>query len=103
MYDQAWDEFSFGKVRYLLFRQVSTHTQHIQLSALRELSLAREIHEAGIPDMRYLYMGKSPGASSVLMTLKPPIGFYIQSCQKMKYKGEYAPSYLLDPVSTGDI
>lgn len=24
-------------------------------------------------------------------------GFYIQSCPKMRYKGEYSPSYLLDP------
>ncbi|KAF9452451.1 hypothetical protein P691DRAFT_828461 [Macrolepiota fuliginosa MF-IS2] len=63
MYDKAWEEFSLGK-----------------LSAMREVSLAREIHEAGISDMRYLYMG-----------------FYIESCQKMRYKGEYAPSYLLDP------
>lgn len=26
-------------------------------------------------------------------------GFYIHSCQKMKYKGGYSPSYLADPVS----
>ena len=25
------------------------------------------------------------------------LGFYIHSCQKMRYKGEYAPSYLADP------
>lgn len=63
IYGKAWERFSFGKV-----------------SALREISLAREIHEAGVSEMRYLYMG-----------------FYIQSCQKMRYKSEYAPSYLLDP------
>ncbi|KII95226.1 hypothetical protein PLICRDRAFT_34070 [Plicaturopsis crispa FD-325 SS-3] len=63
MYDPDFDKFSLGK-----------------LSALREVSLAREMHDAGAPDMRYLYMG-----------------FYIYSCQKMRYKGEYAPSYLADP------
>ncbi|KAF9452509.1 hypothetical protein P691DRAFT_721999 [Macrolepiota fuliginosa MF-IS2] len=63
LYDKVWEEFSPGK-----------------LSAMREISLAREIHEAGISDMQYLYMG-----------------FYIKSCQKMRYKGEYTPSYLLDP------
>ena len=26
-------------------------------------------------------------------------GFYIHSCPKMKYKGEYTPSFLADPVS----
>jgi len=25
------------------------------------------------------------------------MGYYIHSCQKMKYKGEYSPSYLADP------
>ena len=25
-------------------------------------------------------------------------GYYIHSCQKMVYKGEYSPSYLADPV-----
>ncbi|KAJ7283769.1 arginine-tRNA-protein transferase [Mycena rebaudengoi] len=63
MYDQAWEEFSLGK-----------------LSALREVSLASEMQEAGAPEMGYLYMG-----------------FYIHSCTKMRYKGEYSPSYLADP------
>ncbi|KAJ3573884.1 hypothetical protein NP233_g2158 [Leucocoprinus birnbaumii] len=81
IYDKAWEQFCFGKI-----------------SALREISLAKEINEAGVPDMKYLYMGESP--------VVPPLpetelfaGFYIHSCQKMRYKGEYAPSYLLDPAS----
>ncbi|KAF9469094.1 arginine-tRNA-protein transferase [Collybia nuda] len=63
IYDKIWEEFSLGK-----------------LSALREISLAREMQEAGAPQMASLYMG-----------------FYIHSCQKMRYKGEYSPSYLADP------
>ncbi|KAF8165448.1 arginine-tRNA-protein transferase [Crassisporium funariophilum] len=63
MYDKAWERFSLGK-----------------LSALREVSLVREMREAGAPEMTSLYMG-----------------FYIYSCQKMRYKGEYSPSYLVDP------
>lgn len=51
-----------------------------KLSALRETSLVCEMHEAGAPGMDFLYLG-----------------FYIHSCQKMKYKGEYSPSYLADP------
>lgn len=51
-----------------------------KLSALREASLAREMYDAGIVGLSSLYMG-----------------FYIQSCQKMRYKGEYFPSYLADP------
>jgi len=26
------------------------------------------------------------------------IGYYVHTCKKMKYKSEYSPSYLLDPV-----
>ncbi|KDR83855.1 hypothetical protein GALMADRAFT_236300 [Galerina marginata CBS 339.88] len=63
MYDNTWDRFSLGK-----------------LSALREVSLAREMREAGAPGMGNLYMG-----------------FYIYSCQKMRYKGDHSPSYLADP------
>lgn len=63
MYNPAYERFSLGK-----------------LSALREIALALEIHDAGCTSVQYLYMG-----------------FYIHSCQKMRYKGEYAPSYLADP------
>ncbi|KAF9498470.1 hypothetical protein BDN71DRAFT_1443310 [Pleurotus eryngii] len=51
-----------------------------KLSAFRETSLACEIHQAGASQMSYLYMG-----------------FYIHSCPKMRYKGEYSPSFLVDP------
>ncbi|KAH9940591.1 arginine-tRNA-protein transferase [Amylocystis lapponica] len=51
-----------------------------KLSALRETALAKEIHDAGAEDVQSLYMG-----------------FYIHSCQKMRYKGDYHPSYLADP------
>lgn len=63
MYDAKWEKHSLGK-----------------LSALREATLAREIHEAGLSSMDSLYMG-----------------FYIHSCCKMRYKGEYSPSFLADP------
>ncbi|KAJ7276276.1 arginine-tRNA-protein transferase [Mycena haematopus] len=51
-----------------------------KLSALREVSLASEIKAAGALGMTSLYMG-----------------FYIHSCPKMRYKGDYSPSYLADP------
>ncbi|KAF5322217.1 hypothetical protein D9619_000501 [Psilocybe cf. subviscida] len=73
MYDTTWERFSLGKA-------ISRPSSFLQLSALREVSLAREMQEAGAPQMGYLYMG-----------------FYIYSCPKMRYKGEYAPSYLADP------
>ncbi|KAH9938555.1 uncharacterized protein B0H18DRAFT_19146 [Fomitopsis serialis] len=52
----------------------------MKLSALREASLAKEMHDAGLADMGYLYMG-----------------FYVHSCTKMRYKGDYVPSSLADP------
>ncbi|EGO27449.1 hypothetical protein SERLADRAFT_382325 [Serpula lacrymans var. lacrymans S7.9] len=51
-----------------------------KLSAMREASLIQEMHAAGAQTMDSLYMG-----------------FYIHSCPKMRYKGEYSPSYLADP------
>ncbi|KAK7061618.1 Arginyl-tRNA--protein transferase 1 [Favolaschia claudopus] len=63
MYDSEWEDFSLGK-----------------LSALREISLAYEMHAAGAPGMAWLYLG-----------------YYIHSCPKMRYKGDYSPSYLADP------
>ncbi|KAG8722494.1 Arginyl-tRNA--protein transferase 1 [Ceratobasidium sp. 394] len=65
MYAEGWGNWSLGKI-----------------SAIREATLAKELHDAGAEIVDSLYMG-----------------FYIHSCPKMKYKGEYDPSYLLDPES----
>ena len=68
---------------------------------MREVALAREIHEAGVAGMKYMYMGLYPFVlSGAKIAYKPPFphpGFYIHSCPKMRYKGEYMPSYLADP------
>ncbi|XP_060588752.1 arginyl-tRNA--protein transferase 1-like [Ruditapes philippinarum] len=48
-------------------------------SALVEMALVRELHKHSA-EMIYYYMG-----------------YYIHSCPKMKYKGQYQPSYLLCP------
>ncbi|KAG8806142.1 Arginyl-tRNA--protein transferase 1, partial [Serendipita sp. 401] len=50
-----------------------------KLSVLREAALAREFYAAGLKELKWVYLG-----------------FYIHSCQKMRYKGDYSPSYLLD-------
>ncbi|BFZ09834.1 hypothetical protein BsWGS_12873 [Bradybaena similaris] len=48
-------------------------------SALREIALVRELNFLA-PDLKYYYMG-----------------FYIHNCQKMRYKGQYSPSFLACP------
>ncbi|XP_053165029.1 arginyl-tRNA--protein transferase 1 isoform X3 [Hemicordylus capensis] len=48
-------------------------------SALREIAFTRQLHEKA-SDLTYYYMG-----------------FYIHSCPKMRYKGQYRPSDLLCP------
>nr|XP_033797951.1 arginyl-tRNA--protein transferase 1 isoform X1 [Geotrypetes seraphini] len=48
-------------------------------SALREIAFTRQLHEQA-PDLSFYYMG-----------------FYIHSCPKMRYKGQYHPSDLLCP------
>lgn len=49
------------------------------ISFRRELALTRELQQK-IPSLRWYYMG-----------------FYIHSCPKMRYKGNYSPSFLLCP------
>ncbi|THH12257.1 hypothetical protein EW145_g155 [Phellinidium pouzarii] len=51
-----------------------------KLSALREAAFAREMYDHGAQNLMHLYMG-----------------YYVHSCQKMRYKAEYSPSFLLDP------
>ncbi|CAH2322774.1 arginyl-tRNA-- transferase 1 isoform X2 [Pelobates cultripes] len=48
-------------------------------SALREIEFTRDLHKQAA-DLCYYYMG-----------------FYIHTCPKMRYKGQYKPSYLLCP------
>jgi hypothetical protein len=36
----------------------------------------------------------------MVVMLRPCAGYWIPDCQKMRYKSEYSPSYLLDPVSS---
>nr|KAG5696778.1 hypothetical protein BaRGS_012801 [Batillaria attramentaria] len=50
-------------------------------SALREIAFVRELQKSA-QDLKWYYMG-----------------FYIHSCPKMRYKGQYYPSYLLCPES----
>lgn len=48
-------------------------------AALREIAFTQELSHI-MPELKYYYMG-----------------FYIHSCKKMRYKGNFAPSYLLCP------
>jgi len=50
------------------------------ISALLEISYVRQLHKHWSPKIRQYYMG-----------------FYIHSCPKMRYKGQYNPSSLLCP------
>lgn len=63
-----------------------------KLSALYELGLVRRMAVAGAPGMRWLYMGEAAFRNETKLTA----GYWIANCQKMAYKGEYAPSFLLD-------
>src|SRR5712691_5346063 len=51
--------------------------------------------------MKHLYMGQALSLKNLQNRKRSRLcgaGYYIHSCQKMKYKGEYSPSYLADPV-----
>lgn len=87
-----------GKVGNFTIQLGLAELFRLQISALRETSLVQEMQEAGAPEMGYYYMGKSFLILPLSSYWLSAVGFYIHSCQKMRYKGEYAPSYLADPV-----
>jgi arginyl-tRNA---protein transferase len=57
IYDPEWEDFSFGKVNKLFLAGYPDLLCY-QLSAFREISLAREMKLAGAPNMRFQYMGE---------------------------------------------
>ncbi|PIL37257.1 hypothetical protein GSI_00950 [Ganoderma sinense ZZ0214-1] len=72
MYEKEWEKFSMGKARAVM--------RSLSLSAMREVSLVKEMHAAGLAEMKFLYLG-----------------LYVHTCVKMRYKAEYSPTYMLDP------
>ncbi|CAG8791986.1 24092_t:CDS:2, partial [Racocetra persica] len=65
---------------YFFYDPDFSYLQLGKYSALREISMTLELYVAGLKDLHWYYMG-----------------YYIHNCQKMRYKGEYKPSDLLDP------
>ncbi|KAJ0422867.1 arginine-tRNA-protein transferase [Aspergillus carlsbadensis] len=61
---------------YIFYDPDYEHWEFGKLSAMREIALAIE------DGYKYYYMG-----------------YYIHSCQKMRYKGTFRPQYILDPES----
>ena len=47
--------------------------------------------------MQYLHTGKASRTMFIISKMFNLVGFYVHSCRKMRYKSDYAPSYLLDP------
>ncbi|EPQ61312.1 hypothetical protein GLOTRDRAFT_125034 [Gloeophyllum trabeum ATCC 11539] len=85
VYDRRWVKYSLGK-----------------LSIMYEAALVQEMHQAGLPNMEHLHLGLFRSinlfpSAAYNRTLFRSEGFYIHSNPKMKYKGEYSPTYLLDP------
>lgn len=66
---------------YFVYDPDFAHMGLGKYSALREIMLTQSLNEK-IEDLSYYCMG-----------------FYIHTCPKMRYKGQYKPSELLDPVS----
>jgi arginine-tRNA-protein transferase len=67
-------------------------------SVFREISLVQEFFEK-VDTLQYYYMGMYEKADSNHVALTSCLtGYYINSCPKMNYKGQYQPSDLLDPI-----
>ncbi len=60
MWEKEYEKLSLGKVslRGASKNTISELVTVLQLSALREISLAKEFHDAGVPQLRHLYMGQ---------------------------------------------
>jgi arginine-tRNA-protein transferase len=72
-YDPDYEQWEFGK-----------------LSAMREIAFAQENNYA------YYYMGQClPQRRIEQSQLTLYTGFYIHSCVKMRYKGNFRPQYIL--------
>jgi len=56
------------------------------------------MYEAGATTVQHLYMGEYHADILIRVVHTYVTGYYIHTCPKMRYKGEYAPSFLLDPV-----
>jgi arginyl-tRNA---protein transferase len=62
MWEKEYEKFSLGKVGHMEHtRETYSHLnlRHPQLSALREISLAKEFHDAGVTQLKHLYMGQT--------------------------------------------
>ena len=57
MYDPAFEKHSLGKVRDVFCSRLLRVLRSPQISALREISLAKEIHDAGVDGHECLYLG----------------------------------------------
>lgn len=73
-----------------------------KLSALREAQMVREMEQAGLwaeGSGRYMMGECELAARRRGNTLTSCLtGFYIHTCPKMRYKADYQPSFLLEPV-----
>ena len=69
MYEKEWEKHSLGKVRSMPLQRCVPSLTWLKLSALREVSLAKEMHDAGLVEMGFLYMGMSPTQASQISLL----------------------------------
>lgn len=72
MYDKDYEAYSLGKVRNDILRWLVPLLNSLfrQLSALKENVLAQELHAAGAPSLKYLYLGPtSPSFSFLKVTI----------------------------------
>lgn len=105
MYDTTWERFSLGKVslsRSNLVGRLYLDLHRFYSSAPFEKSLWHGICKK-LAHLKWDIFTWVCFSSLVFPTRRSYTlcqGFYIYSCPKMRYKGEYAPSYLADPVSS---
>lgn len=59
MWEKEYEKFSLGKVSRMVRKKLQSLSLWLsQLSALHEISLAKEFHDAGVPQLKHVYMGQ---------------------------------------------
>ena len=99
IYDETWERFSLGKVRLVVvLYEIKLPFFPSWVPYGRFLSEERSDKLVYLQWRHYTWVRLSFTLCVLFNFSFSVLGFYIYSCPKMRYKGEYSPSYLADPV-----
>lgn len=104
LYDPDWSALSLGKVNVCRSRKRLVEEELIASCAGQRLARVLAYGRPGGGRVRRNVLHDGRVANDKLLTVEmwtlmllTVAGYYIHTCQKMRYKADYSPSFLLDP------